>query len=208
MTKENYNPDKEFADRIVEALTFYHLEEADLGKLIDTNATDVRKIISLQTTLGLKRANKISSVFGMKYHQFGNPRTKLHPKDKLPASTITIIDARAENGPSSNIIDTELDLPFHTMKILRGLKITDEFTPRDIHEKLSDEVKSKVEANRITVLFKTGSLRNYVIYTNRKQGTKHIYKFVSEVNKKIMEELLEKLELKKKELEEEPNPDI
>ncbi|MCW2258686.1 MULTISPECIES: hypothetical protein [Sphingobacterium] len=200
MTKENYNPDKEFADRIVEALTFYHLEEADLGKLINTNATDVRKIISLQTTLGLKRANKISSVFGMKYHQFGNPRTKLHPKEKLPASTIAIIDARSENGPSSNIIDTELDLPLHTMKILRDLKITDEFTPTDIHEKLPDEVKSKAEANRITVLFKTGSLRNYVIYTNRKQGTKHIYKFVSEESKKIMEELLIKLEKKKKEL--------
>ncbi|MEN5055150.1 hypothetical protein [Sphingobacterium kitahiroshimense] len=198
MTKENYNPDQEFANRIVEALTFYHLEEADLGKLIETNSTDVRRIISLQTTLGLKRANKISSVFGMRYHQFGNPKTKLHPKDKLPASTIAIIDARAENGPPSNIIDTELDLPFHTMKTLRDLKITDEFTPRDIHEKLPEEVKSKIGTNRITVLFKTGSLRNYVVYTKRKQGTKHIYKFLSEESKKKMEELLIKIEIKKK----------
>lgn len=208
MTKEIYNPDKEFADRIFEALTFYHLEEADLGKLIDTNATDVRKIISQQTTLGLKRANKISSVFGMKYHQFGNPRTKLLPKEKLPASTIITIDTRAKNGPSSNIVDTELDLPFHTMKILRSFMVTEDFTPSDIHKKLPEEVKSKVGSNRITVLFKTGSLKNYVVYTERKQGTKHIYSFVSEESKSKMEELLLKLELKKKEIIEEHNPDL
>ena len=59
-----------------------------------------------------------------------------------------------------------------------------DFTIREIHKKLTEEVKSEVVANRITVLFKTDSLKNYIVYTKRKQETRHSYKFVSEERKK------------------------
>lgn len=58
--------------------------------------------------------------------------------------------------------------------------VLDDFTFREIHEKLTEQVKSEVGVNRITVLFKTDSLKNYVVYTKRKQGTRHSYKFVSD----------------------------
>lgn len=192
MNTNQYNPDDEFASRITDAMTFYGLEEGDLGKLIGTNATDIRKIISLDTTLGLKRANKIAAVFGMKYYQFGNPNIKLLVKDKLPKRTILAIDERIKSGPSTGGIDTELNLPIHTIEVLSTLDLLSEFTPKSIHEKLPEDIKSKVESNRITVLFKTGSLRNFVEYANKKEGTSHIYKFISAESKKLMEDFLKK----------------
>lgn len=190
MKKEEYNPDEEFANRIKDALEFYELEEGDLGKQIDTNASDIKKIINLVRTLGLKRANRISAVFGMKYFEFGNPSVEFLPKEKLPRRTIEAINERLEKGPTSIEINTELDLPLQTMKILNNYNATSEFTPNDIYDRLSADVKSQIEANRITVLFKTGSLKKYVKYTNRRDGTRHIYTFISEEAKQKMEAVL------------------
>lgn len=192
MSVKQYDPNYEFASRIMDALTIYGLEEGDLGKLIGTNATDIRNIVSLKKTLGIKRANKIASVFGMKYYQFGNPNVKLPAKDKLPKSTILAIEERINKGPSTVEIDKELNLPIHTIEVLSTLDILSEFTPKSIYEKLPEDIKSKVESNRITVLFKTGSLRNYVEYTNKKKGNSHVFKFISAESKKLMEEALKK----------------
>lgn len=195
---KKYNPDEEFAHRIKEALAYYGLEEGDLGKLIGTNATDIRYIITLKRTLGLKRANKISSVFGMKYYQFGNPNIKLLPKEKLPKKTFDAIADRIEKGPSDNEIDTELNLPLHTMVVLKGLVVTSEFTAKSIHQQLPQEIKSKVEANRLTVLFKTGSLRKYVAYADKIESKSHVYKFISNESKKLMEDALKKMQTENK----------
>ncbi len=196
MNNNQYNPDDEFASRISEAMTFYGLEEGDIGKLIGTNATDIRNIVNLEKTLGLKRANKIASVFGMKYYQFGNPKTKFLAKDRLPKRTISAINERIKSGPSTGKIDTELNLPMHTMEVLSKFELLSEFTPKSIHEKLPEDIKSKVESNRITVLFKTGSLRNFVQYADKKDGTNHVYRFISAEAKKTMEEVLKKLKEK------------
>jgi len=191
-----YNPDKEYANRIEKALAYYELEAGDLGKLIGTNATDINEIINLKRKLGINRANKISSVFGLKYYQFANEGVKFIPKKELPKSTINIIDERKKKGPSTIEIDTSLDLPINTMRILINLDFNSEFTPNSIYENLSDEIKSKVTPNRITVLFKTGSLNKYVEYTQRKLGNRHLYKFISQEAKKQMEKVLEEYDLK------------
>lgn len=190
MKKVGYDADKEFANRIEKALSLYGLEEADLGKLIGTNATDIKNILNLKRTLGLKRANKISGVFGMRYFQFGNPGIKFLPKEQLPIRTIDAINERLEKGPSTVEINTDLELPFHTMEVLKKIDVTGEFTPNAIHEELPEEIRSQVGANRITVLFKTGSLKKYVEYANKKDGKRHIYKFISPDSKKQMEKAL------------------
>jgi len=190
-----YNPDKEYASRIQEALTYYGLEAGDLGKLVGTNATDINDIINLKRKLGINRANKISSVFGLKYFQFANAEVKFVPQEKLPKITINIINERKEKGPSNIEIDTSLDLPINTIRILKNLNVDSEFTPNSIHEKLPDEIKSKVTPNRITVLFKTGSLKKYVENTHKKSGNRHLYKFISLDRKNQMEKVLDDHEL-------------
>lgn len=194
MNVHKYNPDTEFADRIQEALFHYGLEEGDLGKLIGTNATDIIKIINYTRTLGLNRANKISSVFGMKYYEFGNPKITFLPHENLPKRTLDAIKERKKNGPSNITINTELDLPYHTMIALSKLDLKSEFTAKDILDKLPEEIKSQIEANRITVLFKTGSLKSYVEYANKKKGTQHIFKFISAESKIKMDKLSKKQE--------------
>ena len=188
--KTEYNVEKEFADRISDALAHYGLGKGDIGKLIGTGATDIKRLLNLERSLGLKRANKISAVFGMKYYQFGDPQTQFLPKNKLPKQTIEAINYRMEVGPSDIEINTDLDLPMHTMEILRHLDEESEFTPNAIYEKLPTEIKSQIQASRITVLFKTGSLSKYVEYTNKKEVTRHIYKFKSAESKIKMEEAL------------------
>lgn len=187
MKEEKYNPDSEYANRIKDALEFYGLEEGDLGKQIGTNASDIKKVIHLERTVGFKRANRISSVFGMKYFEFGNPDVEFLPKERLPRRTIDAINERLEKGPTSIEINTDLDLPLQTMRILNNYDATSEFTPNDIYNQLPAAVKSQIEANRITVLFKTGSLKKYVKFTNRKDGTRHIYTFISEAVKKELD---------------------
>lgn len=198
MIYKDFNPDKVFAQRIKEALAFYGLEEGDLGRLIGTNATDIRHIITLKRTLGLKRANKISSVFGMKYFEFGNPDIKFISKEQLPKKTFDAIAMRIKKGPSDNVIDTELNLPLHTMVVLKGLKASSEFTAKRVYEQLPNEIKSKVEASRLTVLFKTGSLRKYVEYANKIENKRHVYKFISIESKNFMEDALKKMQAKNK----------
>jgi len=196
LKNSDYNPDKEYANRIQEALIFYGLEAGDLGKLVGTNATDINDIINLKRKLGINRANKISSVFGLKYYQFANGKIKFLPKKELPKSTINIINERKDKGPSNIEIDTSLDLPINTLRILVNLDIDSEFTPNSIYEKLSDQIKSKVTPNRITVLFKTGSLNKYVEYTQKKLGNRHLYKFISQESKKQIKQILEQYDLK------------
>lgn len=202
MKSNKYNPDLEFAKRIKDALEFYGLEEGDLGKLIGTSGSDIKKIINMERSLGLKRANRISTVFNMKYYEFGNPNVPFLDQDDLPKRTFDVINERKENGPSSNEIDTELKLPIRTMEVLKNLDAKAEFTSNSIHTKLPEEIRSKVETNRITVLFKTGSLNKYVEYAKRKEGVQHVFKFISADSKIKMEEALkkqkEKLELAKK----------
>lgn len=193
MKSNKYNPDLEFAKRIKDALEFYGLEEGDLGKLIGTSGSDVKMIINLERSLGIKRANRISSVFNMKYYEFGNPNVSFLDQDNLPKRTFDVINERKEYGPSSNEIDTELKLPIRTMEVLKNLDAKAEFTTYSIHAKLPEDIRSKIETNRITVLFNTGSLNKYVEFAKKKDGNRHIFKFISDNSKVKMEEALKKL---------------
>lgn len=77
--------------------------------------TDIIKIINYTRTLGLNRANKISSVFGMKYYEFGNPKIAFLPHENLPKRTLDAIKERKKNGPSTRsalgLRTTSLKLP-------------------------------------------------------------------------------------------------
>ena len=193
MKKEQYNPDEEFANRIKDALESYGLEEGDLGKQVGTNATDIKKIMNLERTVGLKRADRIAAVFGMRYFEFGNPSVEFLPKEKLPRRTVEAINERLLKGPSDIEINTELDLPLQTMKVLSNYSATSEFTPNDIHDQLPADVKSQIGPNRITVLFKVGSLKKYVEFTNKKENKRHVFTFISEETKKDLDAAIKAL---------------
>lgn len=180
MTNINIDTDKEFSARIIAALTFYGLEAGDLGKLTGVSATAINDITENKRSLGLKRADKIAQVFGLRYFELANSKLKFKAIRQLPVRTQKVIQERKEKGPSNHERNTDLDLPKNTLEVLSKLPATAEFTANEIYDLLPTEIKSLITPNRVTTLFKKGSLKKYVVYADRKLKHRHMYKFISE----------------------------
>lgn len=111
MNKEYYQ--KEYGKRVSKSLNFYGLTEGDLAKLIGSNSTNIKNIISGKVGLNINKMISIASVFGLTYYEFADPDHKFLLKNKLPEFTVKIIDERQGKGiiirDVSNILAKELD---------------------------------------------------------------------------------------------------
>ncbi|MDM1450384.1 hypothetical protein [Myroides odoratimimus] len=105
--------DKTFHQRIEEALEFYGLIAYDLAILIKSNSKNVEDIIKGEVGLGYAKMVMISDVFGLKYYEFGNPKKRFLPIQKLDISVQKVILERRGKGiakrDKTNSLAKELD---------------------------------------------------------------------------------------------------
>lgn len=163
----------EFGKQVSKYLKKFGLIEADLAYLTKSNSNDIDDIIDGAKTVGLKKAERIANVFGMKYYEFGNPRHNLPAISDLPSRTQETITSRKRKGISerdyNKKVSENLDKIINETDLLHS-----PITAENIRLKLPEEIKDTLNASRISDLLTKGG-RNEIIMVVGKEGNANLY---------------------------------
>lgn len=171
----------EFGEQVKKHLKMFGLIEADLAYLIKSNSNDIDDIIHGSKTVGLKKAERIANIFGMRYYEFGNPNHSLPAISELPSRTQEAITSRKRKGITERDYDKRVSENLD--KIIRDTDVLHyPIKAEDIRLKLPEEIKNTISASRISDLLTKGG-RNEIIVVVGKEGNANLYqlkKFVKD----------------------------
>ena len=162
----------EFVAQIQKYLQHFGLTEADLGALIGTSSGDIKGMLNSTKSVGLIRLDRIASIFGLTYYEFGNPS---HPYPKfrnLPIDTQSAILKRKEAGTPNR--DYSKDLPGNLDKILSTDYLSIPRTAEEIWQQLPNSLKHKIGSTRVTDLLGREP-RNKMVTKVGKRGKEHLF---------------------------------
>lgn len=181
MVKTQRNIATEFVYQIQKYLAHFGMLEADLGALIGTGSSDINAIMNLQKSLGLIRLDRIASVFGLTYYEFGNPSHPFPSFDNLPSETKIMIEKRRVLGiPNRNYendIAGNLDKIIHESTLLHN-----PVTAEEIRLHFPDDIKDTIKATRITDLLKKSG-RDEIVVKVDKRGKEFLFQLKEFVDK-------------------------
>lgn len=171
----------EFGKQVVKYLNKFGLIEADLAYLIKSNSNDIDDIITGSKSVGLKKAERIANVFGVKYYEFGNPNHDLPTISDLPNKTQEAIASRKTKGVSER--NYEKKISENLDKIINETDLLHyPVKAENIRLKLPEEIRDTVNASRISDLLTKGG-RKEIITVVGKEGNANLYqlkKFVKD----------------------------
>lgn len=171
--KSNRDVEAEFANQIKRYLKHYEVIDSDLGTLIKTGATDIKQILDLSKSVGLKRAERIANVFGLTYYEFGNPSFHFPRFKDLPNVTQELFLKRKEKGVQPVNRTKNLNLRKHIDDLINKGALNSPKTAKQMLVKLPKEVQEliKNESRRISDLLG----RNEDVMVVGKSGRHNIY---------------------------------
>lgn len=140
-----HHAEKEFADQIKKYLKHFKMLTSDLGAQIGTEATDIRRIIEYEKSVGIKRAERIAGVFGLRYYEFANPDHPLPLLKELPQKTQKVIEERKIKGYKVNSRKANLNLPRYLKALIERGELDQPTTSRQLLEKLPPVIQEQIK---------------------------------------------------------------
>lgn len=175
----------EFGGQVKKYLKHFQLTESDLSRLINSNTNDIQEILSGDKGVVLKSAEKISSVFGLRYFELGNPRFSIPDIERLPDQTRKVIIDRKKKGVPVIIRNYENDIAGNLDRIINESSLFHSpVTAEEIRLVFPEDIRDTIKATRITDLLKKSGRDQYVVKVGKK-GKEYLFQLKEFVKKEL-----------------------